>query len=218
MSSAISSSIGIHASFAFSVEVSAEVGIGYGRLAILSCESRMPLDATKSRTITPEETVGHDDDDVGSAYRRNYELLRFLATQRFCVPAEDVRAIIHDVFVSYMRHYPRIRNERAWLVGALSNACREYWIRCERRDVLESLLKDGSSSQRSDSVTERVDVAAVLAQLSSRCREVLRLRFLEGCSTDELAASLATTANNAKQLVHRCTASARAIATAVHRK
>lgn len=148
---------------------------------------------------------------ISRAYRAHFHLLRAVATQKYRVPDDDVAELVQDVFVSFVRHHARIRNERAWLVGAVCNASRDFWERRSAAGI--SLPPDDLMPAAGGAEIDRIDVAAVLAQLSSRCASVLRLRYLEGWSTEEIARRFATSVNNAKQIVHRCKANARALYT-----
>ncbi len=147
------------------------------------------------------------EEHTAAVYAGVYRLLEYVAAIRFHVPREDVRPLVHDVFVSYLRNRDRIRDERSWLVAAMYNACRDYLS----AKVPASLVSDASIPP--DPVAERADLVAVLGQLSSQCRYALRLRFVEGYSTEEAATRLGTNANNVKQIVHRCLARARALFT-----
>lgn len=150
---------------------------------------------------------------VEIAYERNRGLLQHLARRRFHVPVEDVEPLVHDAFVSYLRHHARVQDERAWLVGAIYNLCREYW---SSRGQPSPETLGVPSKLLLDEIAARVDAGLVLSQLSERCREVLRRRFLEGYSTNDLAAWLTTTTANAKVMVHRCKARAFALFTRPH--
>lgn len=147
---------------------------------------------------------------VEIAYERNCGLLRHVARRRFNVPIDDVEPLVHDAFVSYLRHHATVQDERAWLVGAIYNLCREYW---STRGQPSPHTGDVPSKLLLDEISARVDAGIVLSQLSERCREVLRRRFLEGYSTNDLATWLATTVANAKVVVHRCKARAFALLT-----
>ena len=152
--------------------------------------------------VTPE-----DERHVESVYRRHLDLLTYLAGRRFRIPEEDVRPLVHDVFVSYLRHRERIREERKWLVGAIYNRCRRYWS--ERGEPVPESARD-LLCEDTAAIVERVDLASVIARLPEQCRELLR-RFAEGYSMKELAIWLGTNVNNAKQIVHRCKVRARAL-------
>jgi DNA-directed RNA polymerase specialized sigma24 family protein len=66
-------------------------------------------------------------DRAAAAYNAHYEAMRFIAAQKFGVPQADVRPLIHDVFLAYMRHVAVIGDDRGWLVTATRNACMNYW-------------------------------------------------------------------------------------------
>jgi RNA polymerase sigma factor (sigma-70 family) len=149
------------------------------------------------------------DTRITRAYETHWPLLRSVAARKFRVPDDDIQELVQDVFVSFVRHHARIRDERSWLVAAICNASRDYWI---RKGAASSALEwTFDPLVTSDADVDRLDVAAVLAQLSGRCAEVLRLRFFDGWSTDEVAIRLGITPNNVKQIVHRCKANARAL-------
>jgi RNA polymerase sigma factor (sigma-70 family) len=146
---------------------------------------------------------------VAVAYEVHRELLRVIAEQKFNVPADDAGPLVNDVFVSYLRHHTNVRDERAWLVAAICNASREYWYHHGRRQGFADMA--GADNVTIDGITERLDLVHVLARLPERCRQALWLRVVEGRSPEELAAFLATSVANARQIVHRCKAYARAM-------
>jgi RNA polymerase sigma factor (sigma-70 family) len=152
------------------------------------------------------EVLAPDRADV--AYREHYALLHFIAAGRFRVPAPEAENVVHDVFVRFLRHQERISDDRAWLVAAVCNAARDYWRAPERRtdpDVPER----GSSPV--DALGASLDAATVLHQLPERCRDLLRRRFCDGSSSEELALTYATTIGYVKVMVHRCLTAARAL-------
>ncbi len=146
---------------------------------------------------------------VAIAYEVHRDLLQVIAEQKFHVPSDDAGPLVNDVFLSYLRNHLRVHNERAWLIAAICNAAREYWYhRGQRQRLLDIRALDNVTI---DSLSERVDLAQVLARLPERCRKVLWLRLVEGRSPEELAVLLATTVANARQIVHRCKTHARAL-------
>jgi RNA polymerase sigma factor (sigma-70 family) len=154
----------------------------------------------------PAADRGHP---VAVAYEVHREFLRVIAEQKFHVPTDDAGPLVNDVFVSYLRNHERVRDERAWLIAAICNAAREYWYHHGRRKgLVESASADAVTI---DGIAERLDLAHVLARLPERCRKALWLRVVEGRSPDELAEFLATSVTNARQIVHRCKAYARAL-------
>jgi len=154
-------------------------------------------------------------DPVAHAYRAHAQLLWWVGLEQFHVPREEVGALVNDVFVSYLRHRARVRAERAWLLGAMRNACTEYWRARGRTGEASGGTRE-PICEKSEAWDERLDISRVLAELAPRCRTVLRLRYYDGLKLEELAGRLAITVNNAKQVLHRCTAAARALFVARH--
>ncbi|MCU1347253.1 MAG: rpoE [Acidobacteria bacterium] len=154
-------------------------------------------------------------DPVAHAYRAHAQLLWYVGLEQFHVPREEVGALVNDVFVSYLRHHARVRAERAWLVGAMRNACAEYWRVHGRTGEPLGETRE-AVDEKSEAWDERLDISRILAELAPKCRTALRLRYYDGLKLEELAGRLAITVNNAKQVLHRCTAAARALFAARH--
>jgi RNA polymerase sigma factor (sigma-70 family) len=141
-------------------------------------------------------------------YTDNYALLSALASRRFRIPDEDVRNLVHEVFVSFIRHEPKIRDVRAWLIGAVWQASRRYRDKAAREEIADlSELVDPSPLP--EILNARADVALAFRHLGDRCREVIRLRFLEGLDFDELGALFSITPGSAKLRLARCMKTAR---------
>jgi RNA polymerase sigma factor (sigma-70 family) len=148
-------------------------------------------------------------DRIAAAYDAHYDVLRFIASQKFNVPNGDVRPLLHDVFVSYMRHSAIIADDRSWLVTTTKNACRNYWRDHKPTEPIPETLLD--PRHLADDVSARVDVARLLRRLPQRCRTVLWLRYVDGVGTEEIAHRCAASdsAGYGRQLVHRCLRAAR---------
>jgi RNA polymerase sigma factor (sigma-70 family) len=175
--------------------------------------------ARAGRTTAMAETVdspGSSEraDRLAAVYRDNYPLLSALATRRFRVPDTEVQGVIHEVFVSFLRHEPRIRDTRAWLVGAVCKASQKYWSSGSREQATD-LSECVDPKPLLDTLTARVDAARALRQLGDRCREVVRLRFFEGLDFDELASRFSITAPSAKLKLARCMQTARQLLGAI---
>lgn len=146
-------------------------------------------------------------DRVLTAYREQFAFLRRIAAGRFRIPAPDADAVVHEVFVTYLRRREKVMDERRWLIAAVCNASRVYWRTIAKHEALHD--SRGPLPSHADVVTSRVDARMVLGLLPSRCREVLRLKFYEGFTADDLAGYFETTAAYAKLMVHRCMSAAR---------
>jgi RNA polymerase sigma factor (sigma-70 family) len=145
-----------------------------------------------------------------AVYRTNEPLLRAIAARKFRVPPEDVPGVVQDVFVSYLQHYERVANTRSWLVGATCNRARMYWRQRHRDGVVPDEYEECEAPTDCFSeANRRIDIASMLVQLPERCRELLRMRFADDASAEEIATTLDTTVGYARKLVHGCIAAAR---------
>jgi len=144
-----------------------------------------------------------------SAYLSHFKLLRYIAATKFRVPEEDAGEVIHDVFVTYLRYERDIADDRAWLVGATCNACRYYWRRKAVRPHSHGEALSQPDTDLAERTIARMDVAALLTRLPAQCREILRRRFAEGYSSEELSRWRQTTAGYARNLVSKCLVAAR---------
>lgn len=148
-------------------------------------------------------------DRVAAAYDEYYAVLRFVAAQRFRIPEPDVRPLIHDVFVAFIRHQESVVDERSWLVAAVCNASRNFWR--DKRDGAPPTDDLPDPVRIAEDAIARIDVKRVLARLPARCRAVLWSRYVEGASPDEIAQRYARSRapGYGRLLVHRCLRAAR---------
>jgi RNA polymerase sigma factor (sigma-70 family) len=146
-------------------------------------------------------------DRVAAAYDAHYETMRFIAAQKFRIPPADVRPLIHDVFLAYMRHVAAIGDDRGWLVTATKNACMNYWRDTKRGEPLPDDLVN--PRRLAEDVAARLDVANVFRRLPKHCRGVLWRRYVEGAEPGEIAIGLSKKRTYGRQIVHRCLRAAR---------
>jgi RNA polymerase sigma factor (sigma-70 family) len=146
---------------------------------------------------------------VAAAYDAHYDVLRFIAARKFRVPPADVRPLIHDVFVAYMRHVAAIRDDRGWLIAATKHACLKYWRDAKPGTALPEHGELLDTSALRDEVAVRLDLISVLRRLPKHCREVLWRRYVEGTEPGDIAVALAKKSSYGRQIVHRCLRAAR---------
>jgi RNA polymerase sigma factor (sigma-70 family) len=152
---------------------------------------------------------------AAAAYRAHYDLLRFVAGRKFRVPSEDVRPLVHDVFVAFLRNEAKIgqtaEDERSWLVGATCNACRYYWRKHGGAGSPPATV-DAPIDPLAvvEEAAQRLLLAGVLRRLPERCRELLVRRYGEGYTPDEIASWQSLTHGSAKNLISKCLLAARA--------
>ena len=146
-------------------------------------------------------------EEIEDVYRLHYNLLRYLASQKFRIPVGDAENLIHEVFVAYLSSSAEIRDPRSWLVGAVCNASRNYWRTHGRTEALPAgygLREDPASADLDESVAVRITIRETLSRLHQKCQDTLRLRYFEGCSAIEVARQLDTTNRYAEKLISKC--------------
>jgi RNA polymerase sigma factor (sigma-70 family) len=162
-----------------------------------------PGPSPKGRVVDSVQT----EDQLEQVYRQHYTLLLYISCRKFRVPAGDAESLIQEVFLSYLSASRDVRDVRSWLVGAISNASRQYWKARGRTESLPDDMGERSdplSAGLAETVATRITVRETLARLHEKCRETLRLHYFEGCSAPEVARELSTTNRYAEKLIHKC--------------
>lgn len=150
---------------------------------------------------TPDEAQAAPIPAIERLYEDHYDLLLSLAMSRFGLAATEAEGVLHDVFLSLLIRVNEVRDIRAWLVGAVCNACRSYRRTASRFVALPA--------ERSPvwSHTDRLDAQLVAGQaltaLDERSATILRLRFLDGYTVQEIASRLSTTPKYADKLLRK---------------
>jgi RNA polymerase sigma-70 factor, ECF subfamily len=120
--------------------------------------------------------------------------------------AEDVTATAFERAFRRRRLFDARRgSERAWLFGIARNAALDEMRRRKRGaspagDVVE---QRPAGEDHSDDALRRVAVAAALAGLSARERELIALKFHAGLTNGDIARVLGVSESNAGTLLHR---------------
>lgn len=145
-------------------------------------------------------------DRVESAYDQHYDVVRFIATREYRLPEADADQLIHDVFLAFIRHHEGIGNDRAWLVQATRNACRNYWRDLKPTEELPPTLIGASPD-----LDARLDLLRLLGNLSPRCRDILA-RYAQGFDARHIAQHCAgsTSQKYGRNMVAACVNKARA--------
>lgn len=140
-------------------------------------------------------------------------LLRRLAVYRFKIPPQDVDALVHDVFATYITQRTSVRSIRGYLIGGICNACRQYWREKKMNEAVFTALDEERVSHPEfvDRVVLQVALGSTLARLGSRCRETLRRYYLEGQSTADIAVAMNTSSSNVLKILHDCRKTAREV-------
>ena len=154
--------------------------------------------------IPPRHEI--DEEMFVRLYEKHFGLLVAVAIRKFQVPADDAEALAHEVFLSYLKRKDEIRELQKWLLGAICNASRYYWRQHGRNvEQLDTELAaerpDPSTANILDLMMAKIAAGEALAGLSPRWQHILRLRYFEGYSINEIAEHLGVTAKYAQKLV-----------------
>jgi len=159
------------------------------------------------RVFVPDEPGPRATDAVEQLYTQYGVLLRSIAMRRFGVPPDDAEALVHDTFVAYLERHTVIRDVKRWLMGAVGNACKNYW-RARKREAPLLPEHDDTADPAADEAAEhrlrRSAIVAVLAQLGPKCRETLRRYYLGEESKETIAAQLSTSPGYVLKLLIAC--------------
>ena len=150
-----------------------------------------------------------DEEHFARLYVENIDVLIAVAIRKFQVPAVDAEALAHEVFLSYLKRKDEIRELHKWLLGAICNASRYYWRRHGRNmEPLDTVMAmerpDPASANILETLPARIAAGEALAGLSPRYQHILRLRYFEGYSINEIAEHLGVTAKYTQKLVTKC--------------
>ncbi|MDP9122184.1 MAG: sigma-70 family RNA polymerase sigma factor [Acidobacteriota bacterium] len=129
----------------------------------------------------------------------------------YAIPLEDAEDILQEVLLAAFCKWDSIEMKDAWLAGTLRNQCSFYWRRRRASlfkpvdlGVLEALAVPLPPPQeRAEQVW---DLETLTADLSSRHREMLRLYFGLGLSSEEVADRLGYCPASVRKLTGRCVA------------
>ncbi|HJQ38043.1 MAG TPA: sigma-70 family RNA polymerase sigma factor [Thermoanaerobaculia bacterium] len=153
---------------------------------------------------SPDPGSNHE---LTAAYEENYGLLLGIAVDRFGIPYADAETLVQEIFLQLLLHASRVRDRRAWLIGAVYNASKGYLRSAQRVQPLP-----GNASSAADPRYVRVEeqwpaelaVREVFERMTPRCQLALRLRYIEGHTLPSIARLLDTTTGYATKLVNRC--------------
>jgi len=167
------------------------------------------------RAMTLLTTSLHDDRQFEVVYAGYFDLLVQIAIHKFRVPDSEAETLAHDVLMSYLRKSQDVIELRPWLVGAICHASRHYWrlngrnVPAETEEELDRA--DPASVRILDSLPDQIAAREALDCLNPRCREILHMRYFEGCTVIEVAERLGIKAKYAQKLIAKCLRRAEAL-------
>ena len=150
--------------------------------------------------------------DFDAVYDEHISLMIGVAVDRFRIPEPDAQALAHEIFLAYFLKAEEVRDVRAWLLGGICNASRDF-LKKRKNDVSlapEMLNRaDERQTRAAEVLPDQIAAREAFACVTPRCQLALRLRYLEGYTIPEIAAELKTTPKYAQNLVSRCLQMAR---------
>jgi len=157
----------------------------------------------------------HDDRQFEVVYAGYFDLLVQVAIHKFRVPDSEAETLAQDVLISYLRKSNDVVDLRPWLIGAICHASRHYW-RLNSRIVpteMDTELEraDPASMRILDSLPNQLAAREALECLNPRCREILHMRYFEGCTVNEVAERLGVKPKYAQKLIAKCLRRAEAL-------
>lgn len=149
-----------------------------------------------------------DEERFEAIYEQYFPLLVQIASFKFQVPETEAETLAHDVLIGFLRKADTVIQVRPWLIGAICYASRHYW-RLNGRTVTEDAdieldRADPASLRILDSLPAQLAAREALECLAPRCREVLAMRYFEGCTVAEVAMRLGVKTKYAQKLITKC--------------
>ncbi|HEX7809366.1 MAG TPA: sigma-70 family RNA polymerase sigma factor [Thermoanaerobaculia bacterium] len=158
-------------------------------------------------TLLPAAPFDHE--QFEAVYEQYFDMLVRVANFKFNVPDPDAEALAHDVLITYLRKHHLIDDLRAWLIGAICYASRYYWRQIGKTYVLDVEVPDldrpdPASARILDSLPDQLAAREALECLPPRYREILHMRYFEGCTVAEVANRLGVKTKYAQKLIGKC--------------
>ena len=140
-------------------------------------------------------------------YVRFAPRLRKIAVRKFGVPHTDAETLVHDVFATYLMHASSVNALEPYLIGAICNASRHYLRRAGAAEAIfcgetpcAATLDDALSGE----IERKLMLSRLLARVGERCRELLRLYYVNGETTRAIADRMHSTPGTILVLLHKC--------------
>ncbi len=130
---------------------------------------------------------------------------------RFRIPPQDAEDLLQQALLVYLYKCDSVESPDKWFLGTLRNRCLGYWRERRRRlytALDEALLENVAAARESpqEALDLQRDLRSVLSQLPVRCRNLLTLRYQEGCDAPEAARRLGYKASGIYKVTERCLA------------
>ena len=130
---------------------------------------------------------------------------------RFQIPPQDAEDLLQQALLVYLYKHDSVESPEKWFLGTLRNRCLGYWRERRRRlytALDQALLENVAASKASpqEALDLQRDMRSLLDQLPGRCRNLLTLRYQEGCDAPETARRLGYKTSGIYKVTERCLA------------
>lgn len=142
-------------------------------------------------------------------YREYRDLMLYIAN-RILGDRKDSEDMVHQSFIKLLDvlgkiEEPRCHKTRALVVTVVERTAIDLYRRRRRENTvsLDEEYINVSDTAQVDAVADRADLAAAMASLPTRYREVLLLRYDSGFSNREIAGLLSMSEGNVRKTIQR---------------
>ena len=129
--------------------------------------------------------------------------------RRFRVPPEDAEDLLQDVLVDFVQKRRFIEDPEGWLVIVTRRRCLDYSRQRRRRFVegfdaalLELVAGGVSAPQEHETLIRQLE--EIIDTLQPKCRDLLRMRYIEGRTESEIAELKGYKTSSISKLCGRC--------------
>ena len=159
-----------------------------------------------------EKLRQRDEETVTRLFKAYYERL-YLFAEKFIYDSDKAHDIVQDVFVRMWENAERLKGKlpvRSYLFAAVRNGCinhlRDLKIEDRNNRKYAEACVDSYNMDLLEDEDALEKVRKVMEELPEKCREVARLRMVEGYKYAEIAAALGMKENTVKAHLHRALA------------
>ena len=120
----------------------------------------------------------------------------------------DADDIHQEVFIQYISHYPKLRNEthkKAWLIRVTINMCKNWWKSAWQRKMYQ-MLEGHDAATQDESILQweqRYPVMEQVQKLPQKYRVIIHLFYYEEMSIKEIAEILKLKESNVRARLTR---------------
>jgi RNA polymerase sigma-70 factor, ECF subfamily len=125
--------------------------------------------------------------------------------------AQDVEELVHDTFMSCLKHLPLFRGEssiKTWMVRIAQHEIADYYRRKYAKKVIKTLSVNEFSELASVETSYEISqkVKSVLRKMSASSRELLQRKYVDKQHVKTLAQELGRSAKGVEGLLFRARA------------